>query len=29
MESPLLLEELPMTLEDIFISSLGGESHVS
>lgn len=28
-EQPLLLEELPMTLEDIFISSLGGESHVS
>ncbi|MGA4720767.1 ATP-binding cassette domain-containing protein [Fictibacillus nanhaiensis] len=28
-ENPLLLEELPMTLEDIFISSLGGESHVS
>jgi ABC-2 type transport system ATP-binding protein len=28
-ELPLLLEELPMTLEDIFISSLGGESHVS
>jgi ABC-2 type transport system ATP-binding protein len=28
-EHPLLLEELPMTLEDIFISSLGGESHVS
>lgn len=28
-EQPLLLEELPMTLEDIFISSLGGESYVS
>ncbi|WNB91388.1 ABC transporter ATP-binding protein [Bacillus sp. NEB1478] len=28
-ENPLLVEELPMTLEDIFISSLGGESHVS
>lgn len=28
-ENPLLLEELPMTLEDIFISTLGGESHVS
>jgi ABC-2 type transport system ATP-binding protein len=28
-EHPLLLEDLPMTLEDIFISSLGGESHVS
>lgn len=28
-EHPLLLEELPMTLEDIFISSLGGESHDS
>ncbi|MDM5317691.1 ABC transporter ATP-binding protein [Fictibacillus sp. b24] len=28
-ENPLLIEELPMTLEDIFISSLGGESHVS
>lgn len=28
-EHPLLLEELPMTLEDIFISTLGGESHVS
>ncbi|MBY6037911.1 ABC transporter ATP-binding protein [Fictibacillus nanhaiensis] len=28
-EKPLLLEELPLTLEDIFISSLGGESHVS
>jgi ABC-2 type transport system ATP-binding protein len=28
-EHPLLLEELPMTLEDIFIASLGGESHVS
>ncbi|MCM3717437.1 ABC transporter ATP-binding protein [Fictibacillus phosphorivorans] len=28
-EQPLLLEELPMTLEDIFISSLGGETHVS
>ncbi|MFG6496640.1 ABC transporter ATP-binding protein [Fictibacillus sp. UD] len=28
-ENPLFIEELPMTLEDIFISSLGGESHVS
>ncbi len=28
-ENPLFVEELPMTLEDIFISSLGGESHVS
>jgi ABC-2 type transport system ATP-binding protein len=28
-ENPLLVEELPMTLEDVFISSLGGESHVS
>ncbi|MDR7071217.1 ABC transporter ATP-binding protein [Fictibacillus barbaricus] len=28
-ENPLLVEELPMTLEDIFISSLGGESYVS
>jgi ABC-2 type transport system ATP-binding protein len=28
-ENPVLLEELPISLEDIFISSLGGESHVS
>jgi ABC-2 type transport system ATP-binding protein len=28
-ENPLFVEDLPMTLEDVFISSLGGESHVS
>jgi ABC-2 type transport system ATP-binding protein len=28
-EKPLLLEELPMTLEDVFITKLGGELYVS
>lgn len=29
MENPLLLEELPMTLEDVFVTTLGGEHNVS
>ncbi|MNR66935.1 hypothetical protein D3C85_1906710 [compost metagenome] len=28
-EQPLLLEILPLSLEDIFVTILGGESHVS
>jgi ABC-2 type transport system ATP-binding protein len=28
-ESPLLLDELPMTLEDLFENNLGGSNHVS
>ncbi|MCP8966947.1 ABC transporter ATP-binding protein [Ectobacillus ponti] len=28
-EQPLLLEEIPMSLEDIFVTELGGDSHVS
>ncbi|MGC4377824.1 ABC transporter ATP-binding protein, partial [Fictibacillus sp. Mic-4] len=29
MENPILLEELPMTLEDVFVTTLGGEHNVS